>query len=282
MSALHVLVSGLGVMTQGVLPHLAASGGLDVTVLSRRTAVAVPAGVRLVGPADYLDRPPDVVVGCFESDQRSREFWTTPQIAASITASGAACIEMSTLGVARAREWHAQVAELGGVSIESPVTGSRVGAERGELSAFVYASAADERADRVLSLFTRRRYEFSQPGNPSRFKLIYNAWGASLLRTMATYLPPLRELGDDFEEARRVVTSDGWMALVCASKMDRAMEADFDDVDFSITHMIKDLHLAQDVVPEDELTALVRSAFEEARSVHGPDADYTAVLGGDA
>jgi transposase len=45
-----------------------------------------------------------------------------------------------------------------------PVTGSRSGAEAGTLSAFVYSSADDHRARRVLDTFVATRYDFRVPG----------------------------------------------------------------------------------------------------------------------
>jgi hypothetical protein len=47
-------------------------------------------------------------------------------------------------------------------------------------------------------------------------------------------------LADDFEVARRIVTSDGWMALVCASKLDRMLGEQFESPDFALRHMVAD------------------------------------------
>ncbi|GGT16030.1 NAD-binding protein [Streptomyces purpureus] len=94
-------------------------------------------------------------------------------------------------------------------------------------------------------------------------------------------MPTLRQvLGDDFDVAGDIITGDGWMSLVCASKLDRMVEERFDDPDFALRHMIKDLGYAQEVLgPSHELLDLVHRSFAQAASVYGGDADYTAVTG---
>ncbi|MFJ3220245.1 NAD(P)-binding domain-containing protein [Kitasatospora sp. NPDC086801] len=279
---MRVLVAGYGVLTQGILPHLAARPGFSVGLTSRHQVEPPLPGVESVDAESVQDFRPDVILGCFASDRRSRAFWTDSRTRRAIAERGAGCIEMSTLSLDRAQHWHAEITAAGGVGTESPVTGSRSGASAGTLSAFVYQGVPDPRADQVLRTFTRRRYDFSAPGHPTRFKLVYNAWGASLLYSMAAFVPVLREsLGEDFTVAEQVVRSDGWMAPVCASKLDRMLSGRYDDPDFAVQHMVKDLDQAAEVLgPSHELLALVREAFDRAAALHGPGADYTAVTGG--
>ncbi|GGT56020.1 hypothetical protein GCM10010207_65100 [Streptomyces atratus] len=279
---IRVLVSGYGVLTRGILPYLAARSGLSVGLMSRHQVEPPFSGVEAVGAKSVQDFRPDVILGCFESDRRSRVFWTDSRIRRAIADRGAGCIEMSTLSLGWAQDWHVEIAAAGGVGTESPVTGSRSGASAGTLSAFVYQSAPDPRADQVLRTFTRTRYDFSAPGNPTRFKLVYNAWGASLLYSMAAFVPMLREsLGEDFASAEQVVRTDGWMAPVCASKLDRMLSGRYDDPDFAVKHMVKDLDQATEILGSShELLALVRGTFDRAAALHGPGADYTSITGG--
>jgi 3-hydroxyisobutyrate dehydrogenase-like beta-hydroxyacid dehydrogenase len=282
---LDVLVAGYGVMTRGILPHLVGTPGMSVSLISRHLTEPPHPGVRLVQEAD-LSAPstasrcrPDAIIGCFEDDTASRDFWTSAPVGAAIARSGAACMEMSTLSPTWIDSWHAYVRDQGGISVECPVTGSRPGATGGTLSAFLYQSDQDARATQILDAFTRHRYTFATAGHPTRFKLIYNAWGATLLHSLTAFVPALRAtLGDDFDTAARIVSSDGWMSLVCASKLDRMLEARFDDPDFALRHMVKDLNHAREIVPAPHpLLDLVHGSYAHALSVHGGDADYTAV-----
>ncbi|MFF5933300.1 NAD(P)-binding domain-containing protein [Streptomyces sp. NPDC012508] len=284
---LDVLVVGYGVMTRGILPHLLRAQDLSVSLMSRHLSEPPHPEVRLMQEGDLTPSAqaaapgyrPDVILGCFEDDTASRDFWTSGPVGAVIARSGAACIEMSTLSPTWIDAWHALVRETGGVSVECPVTGSRDGATGGTLSAFLYQSVQDARAERVLETFTQLRYTFAAAGHPTRFKLVYNAWGASLLHSLAAFVPTLRRtLGDDFDVAARIISNDGWMSLVCASKLDRMVEARFDDPDFALRHMVKDLTYAHEIIPAPHhLLDLVHSSYVDALSAHGGDADYTAV-----
>ncbi|RJQ75877.1 NAD(P)-binding domain-containing protein [Amycolatopsis panacis] len=273
-----VLVSGLGVMTRGILAHLAGHPGHTVALHSRHAARSPVPGVRCVSEDGLSALRPDVIVGCFENDDRSREFWSLEPIGEAV-AAGAVCIELTTLGLAQVLWWHELIRASGGVGVECPVTGSRSGAESGTLSAFVHASGSDERIDQVLKLFVRTRYDFREPGHPTRFKLLYNAWGATMLATLSSFVPPLEELlGPDFPVAQRIIASDGWMALVCASKLDKMLPVAPDELDFALRHMRKDLGHAEAIMPRpDELFDVVRARFGEAEQRFGGEVDYTAV-----
>ncbi|MFJ6780861.1 NAD(P)-binding domain-containing protein [Streptomyces yangpuensis] len=276
---IHVLVSGYGVMTRGIIPHLARQPGITVSLLSRHQTTPPCPGVATVAPDNVSTVSPDVIIGCFEDEERSHEFWTNPQLQRLISERHTSCIEMSTLSHGWAVKWHEVMASLGATSVESPVTGSRVGAANGSLSAFVYQSAPDIAVDRVLDAFISKRYEFHAPGNATRFKLVYNAWGAAILHSLTAFVPTLESiLGDDFDVAADVVKNDGWMAPVCASKLDRMIDQKYDDPDFAIKHMVKDLRYARDVLgTSNELLNMVSQAFVAAEKIHGGSADYTAV-----
>ena len=274
----RVLVSGYGVMTEGLLPHLTRVEGWTVDLVSRHLTASPQPGVRLVALDDLVQTPPDLVLGCFESDARSREWWTSPAVDEAVRRSGALCVEMSTLGVDWVREWHALVGALGGTSLEAPVTGSRRGAATGTLSLFVHASADHRLVDPFLEAVGDRRYDFATAGHPTTFKLVYNAWGAAILETMRSYVPPLREhLGDDFDVARRVIEGDGWMAAVCSGKLGRTLSEDFSEPDFALELMVKDLQLASTVLAGDPASDRVRSTYEAALAHHGARADFSAV-----
>ncbi|MFJ9522001.1 NAD(P)-binding domain-containing protein [Kitasatospora sp. NPDC101801] len=278
---IRVLVAGYGVMTRGVVPHLARRADMTVSLLSRHQLTPPCEGVEIASPDDLADAPFDVVLGCFADDERSREFWTDPRVVGALSGLRTACIEMSTLSVDWAVEWHARIARAGGVSFESPVTGSRAGATDGTLAAFVHGSADDARAELVLGTFVRNRYDFAAPGNPARFKLVYNAWGASIMHSVAAYVPALQEaLGQDFDVARQILGVEGWMAPVCASKLDRTVAQDYSDPDFALRHLVKDLRYAHDVLGDsNELLDLVYRSFRAAEDAYGGAADFTAVTG---
>ncbi|MEU9147275.1 NAD(P)-binding domain-containing protein [Streptomyces sp. NPDC048349] len=277
---INVLVAGYGVMTRGVIPHIVQKASGEVFLMSRHLN-SPPPGVTMKKTSELQDAPPDVILGCFESDGRSKEFWTTPEVLAAVARRGIVCIEMSTLTPGWVEDWHELIRRNGGSTVECPVTGSKVGAANGALSAFLYESEPDPRAAQVLDTFVKKKYHFSAPGNPARFKLVYNAWGAALLHTLTAFIPTLQdELAEDFGVAADIVTGDGWMSLVAASKLERMIDQDFGDPDFALKYMLKDLRYARGVLGEsNSLVNLVYQTFLNAESIYGGSADYTAVTG---
>ncbi|GAB2699699.1 NAD(P)-binding domain-containing protein [Kitasatospora kifunensis] len=276
--ATTIVVAGYGVMTAGILPHLAALPDTRVTLTSRHLTKAPDATIPLIAPAAIVAQHPDVILGCFEDDARSHAFWSHEHVVAAVTEHRPACIEMSTISPERAEEWHHEITALGGLPWECPVTGSRPGAKAGTLSAFVHAPAAHPAANRVLAAFTRNRYPFTRPGNPARFKLIFNAWGASLLHAAGVFARCLPvHLGPDYLVAARIVTSDGWMATLAGQKLPRIETGAYTDPDFAVHHMVKDLVYARDLLGDLPLVTAALEAFAAAEKRHGPYADFTAV-----
>ncbi|MBT8163007.1 hypothetical protein KKI43_21475 [Arthrobacter sp. GN70] len=186
-------------------------------------------------------------------------------------------IEISTLSVAWATEWSAMVAHSGSIATESPVTGSRVGATGGTMSAFGYFTEHDARAEVVLAAFCSRVYRFSAAGRPATFKLLYNAWGDTLLDTVGIHLPRFSVLAEDFEQAQEILSTDGWMSLVVASKLDRIRSGQFENADFALRHTVKDLDYVLRVLgPGTEIDQL-RDKYLQAISIYGPESDFSSV-----
>ncbi|MER7673122.1 NAD(P)-binding domain-containing protein [Kitasatospora sp. NPDC096128] len=276
--ATTIVVAGYGALTSGILPRLAALPDTRVALTSRHLTRSPDAAVPLIGPDELSDQHPDVLIGCFENDARSRNFWTHQHVTAAIAAHRPACIELSTISPDRAEQWHQETAALGAIPWECPVTGSRPGAKAGTLSAFLYTAAPHTAADHALAAFTRNRYRFTAPGNPARFKLIFNAWGAALLHAAGAFARRLPEhLGEDYPVAARIVTTDGWMAALAAQKLPRFEGRAYDDPDFAVHHMIKDLRYARDLLGDEVLLTAALDAFTAAEQDHGPYADFTAV-----
>ncbi|WP_051830595.1 NAD(P)-binding domain-containing protein [Streptomyces novaecaesareae] len=276
--ATSIVVAGYGALTSGILPHLAALPDTRVALTSRHLTRAPHPAVRLVSPAEITTRRPDLILGCFENDARNRDFWTQGHLTAAITEHHPACLDLSTISPKRAEQWHQEITDLGGLPWECPVTGSRPGARAGTLAAFLHAPAPHETAERALTAFTRNRYRFTAPGNPARFKLIFNAWGAVLLYAAGEFARRLpSQLGADYPEAARIVTTDGWMAALAAQKLHRISERSYEDPDFAVRHMIKDLDYARDLLGDLPLLTAALDAFTEAETHHGPYADFTAV-----
>ncbi|MFK0016257.1 NAD(P)-binding domain-containing protein [Streptomyces sp. NPDC091027] len=276
--ATRILVAGHGAITAGILPHLTGLTGTHVTIASRHLKQAPP-GTVLIRPDDIAPARPDIVIGAFADDDASRAFWEHPRTRATVTAHGSTCIELSTISPTWAEAWHDHTTAAGGLPIECPVTGSRPGARAGTLTAFLHhPGPLNDTNLRILDAFTARRFTFSRPGNPTRFKLIFNAWGAALLHCAGVFARQLpQHLAEDYPTAADAITSVGWMADLAAAKLDRIERADYSDPDFAVRHMLKDVELARDLMGDLPLLTATAAAYAAAVDLHGPWADFTAV-----
>ncbi|MEU6932899.1 NAD(P)-binding domain-containing protein [Streptomyces sp. NPDC046374] len=277
--ATRIVVAGYGTITAAIIPHLLSLPGAAVGIVSRHLAASPQERAELLRPAELGPFAPDVLIGCFASDDDARSFWEHDQIEAAISTRRPVCIDLSTISPGRAEAWAARTTALGALPVECPVTGSRPGAIAGTLSAFLHEPHPDPRTDLVLGAFVRNRYRFTAPGQPARFKLIYNAWGATILHSLGVFARELpKHLGpDDYPTAVDAITHDGWMSVIASAKLDRIERGDYGDPDFTVGLMLKDLLLARDLIGPGPLVDAAISAFTRACTDHGQRADFTAV-----
>lgn len=277
---MKILILGGGVMAVGMANNLARQH--DVTVLSRFLESGGWA-FEVIHDLDSLGEGPyAAVMSCVADDHRSRELWSDQRLQTLVQRDRPVTIELSTLSPKWVREWHQYMASLGAVSVESPVTGSRSGARDGTLSCFCFYSESNVIAEELLTVIGSRVYRFSEPGNPTVFKLIYNSWGAAILATLGPHADMLAEyLPEDFDVAAKIVTSDGWMSSVARSKLGRYCASDFGDPDFKMELMIKDLtYLGQLNGDSDARLAQIRQEYERVMDASTAALDFSVVTRG--
>lgn len=274
---MKVLILGSGVMAMGIARQLTQI--YDVVVLSRHldpTFIDFQVATDL---DETLSHDYSAVISCVTGDERSRELWLDERMYGLLRRVRPLVVELSTLSASWIGEWHQHMESLGVIAIESPVTGSRSGAEAGTLSSFFYSKNQSRLANEIFVRFTNRIYRFSAPGNPTRFKLIYNSWGAALLTTLGPHVALLSEhLTDDFDLASRIVRSDGWMAPLVASKWDRRLDDYFENPDFRLAHMVKDLNYLREILDNgDSYAHHVREAYETLLSPSTANLDFSVI-----
>lgn len=172
---MKILILGSGVMAAGIAGRLA--NYHDVTILSRHLDPAIKDFRVAATIEEATFESYAAILSCVADDHRSRALWLDERMDALIRRDRPIVVELSTLSLNWIEEWHRRMNALEVVAVESPVTGSREGAEAGTLSSFRFAEARSRVADEIFAVFTDRIYEFSAPVSPMRFKLIYNSWG---------------------------------------------------------------------------------------------------------
>lgn len=217
----------------------------------------------------------DIILSCGPSN-KIINFWKNNSVLKSISKNKTYCIEMGTLNMTTTRKWTTLVNDIGGNAIECPFTGSQSGAHKGLLSLFVCIGDTNVEIIDFLSIFSKKIYLFDDYTYPTKFKLYYNAWGASILRTLSYFNPERFFSGKELDMAKKIVTNDGWMSLVCKSKLSRISNHTYQNPEFQIKHMIKDLNYFHEIADSNEISNLIEF-YEQFRSFEGDQADFSIV-----
>jgi len=184
-------------------------------------------------------------------------------------APGAVWAQMSTIGVAGIERVSGMVdAERPDVTLlDAPVSGSKVHAERGQLT--IFASGPEEARSRVGPLFEalgQRTIWVGAVGAGSRLKLVNNTWLAFGAEAIAVSIALARRLG---LETERVVDALGGSSLVSpwqAAKLQRIADDEYSP-QFALSLALKDVHLALRAADDDRFAAFASLADEWQQAV---------------
>ncbi len=241
-----VLFLGYGIISKGIMGNIRRKRpDLKIYVYSRHhISGAESDNLIFFRDVEEIIGTPEVIISCVADDKDSEEAWGQPWLISYIKEYSPYCIEMSTLSYDYILKWHERIIKYGGKSIESPLTGSKSGAESGTLSLFMYNDFRIE-LDEFFSLFSKKKYYFSHKGEPAKFKLLYNMWGGVILYQAAEFLPVIEHEFSDKETVYEILSNDGWMAPVCKSILPRVKDRSYQQVNFRYKHMIKDMAYGQ-------------------------------------
>ena len=240
-----VMFVGLGTITQGIINNILSKTNIKVSVYSR-SKVLKKHNFICSDNLDLCIRDTDIIISCVPDDEASRSFWFNETVREYIEKYKTFSIELSTLSYNYICKWYQYIEENNGKAIECPFTGSRGGAEKGTLSLFICSDYYNDLKD-FFTLFSSKIYQFPLIGEPSKFKLFYNTWGAALLYQLAEFYPVIEREFTDTELVEDIISNDGWMAPVCSSILPRVKAKKYDDVNFKYKYMVKDINYANDL-----------------------------------
>jgi 3-hydroxyisobutyrate dehydrogenase-like beta-hydroxyacid dehydrogenase len=165
--------------------------------------------------------------------------------------------------------------------VEAPFTGSKIGAEKGEL---VYYVAGDEVALRearpVLEASAREIIEIDEIGQATAIKVATNIVTAATVQAAAEALALVQNSGVPLEKFIAAMQSNASNSGVLSLKLPKMIEGNFEP-HFSIKHMLKDMQIATRLgllnhVELSVTTAARDRLLEQMQRGHG-DEDFSAV-----
>ena len=251
-----ILIVGYGTITKGIINNISHKSSIKISVWSKNTNIEHEKYICSSNLNEIIDNT-DIILCCVPDDKASEEVWNNPIINDYVKKNAPYCMELSTLSYDYIKLWHKYIKTISGKPIESPLTGSREGANNG----------------------SRCIYEFEEEGEPTKFKLIYNFWGASMLWQLSELYGIINnEFCCNNEFVWKILETDGWMSLICKSIIPHVKKNKFDDVRFKLKYMKKDIDYSKIFLENSYLFECVSDFYDKKVCKDNEELDYSIVV----
>lgn len=243
----RILFIGYGIISKGIISNIINKTNIEVLVYSKKNLTNPQRIIISSDLNELLKKHIDIIVSCVPDDKSSLEIWHNPIIKEYILKNSIYCIEMSTLSYNYILNWHKYIDKIGGKAAEIPFTGSKIGSDQGTLSLFIVSNYYKE-LEHFLQLFSKKRYIFQHDGDAIKFKLIYNSWGACCLYIFIIFYHILNIEFPNNEMIWNILNNDGWMSSVCSAIYPRVKNPKYQNINFKLKYMTKDLEYANKIL----------------------------------
>ena len=166
--------------------------------------------------------------------------------------------------------------------VEAPFTGSKLGAEKGELVFYVAGDEAALREARpILEASAKEIIEIGEIGQATIIKLATNIVTAASVQAVAEALALIHNAGISPDKLTAAMQGNASNSGTISMKLPKMIAGDFEPY-FSVKHMLKDMQIASRVGLSHHLELAATSAardrlLEQDQRGHG-DEDFSAVV----
>lgn len=276
--------AGLGLMGGRMARHFLDKGH-PLTVWNRtadRCAPLVAAGAAQAKTPRELAERSDVLVACVSDPPAVERLVFADDGILAAARPGFTYLETSTIAPSTARRVDEALRAKGARMLEAPVTGSKMGAEKGTLILMTGGPRAlhDELMPIMMTIGAKAIY-CGEMGQGSVVKLIGNGLISFMLEGLCEGLVLARKAGIPQETLLEVVMASGYQSPYYPFKGAAIAKRDW-DTHFSIDLLVKDQTLALEEgaahgVPMPGLAA-IREVFQSARARGFGGEDIAAVV----
>lgn len=283
----HVALLGLGIMGTGMAANWLQKG-YPLTVYNRTRSKAEPfaaQGAQVASIPREAAAQADIIVAMVGDDPASRAVWLGDDGALAGARPGTVLVECSTLSPDWVRELAALAAAQRCEFLDAPVTGSKPQAAAGQLNLFVGGDSATlEKVRPALEAVSARISHLGANGAGATWKLINNMMAAVQLVALSEGMTLAEKAGIDMQQAVHLILESATASGIVKGKLPRIAESRYDDTDFSLNWMHKDIRyalvLAQQLgVTLNSVTA-AEIAFHRANDKGLGDQDMASVYEG--
>jgi 3-hydroxyisobutyrate dehydrogenase-like beta-hydroxyacid dehydrogenase len=275
---------GLGIMGQPMARNLAKAGHkLNVYNRTAGKAEALKAaGAQVVSTPAAAAKDADFVVIIVSDSAAVEEVVLGKDGILGTVAAGAIVIDSSTISPVVSRKMACHVAGKGGSWLDAAVTGSKHGAEKGELTFMVGGDrTVFERALPILQVLGKKHIYCGQNGLGLSAKLAQNTIQATMLEIFCEGFVLAAKAGVAPQTMMEIIQSSMARATLTDFKAPFIFKGDFTPY-FPLKLMHKDLELAAEAgyaqgIPMPVLAA-VKEVYIAAKAQGKGEQDYAAVV----
>lgn len=275
---------GLGIMGQPMARNLL-KAGYAVTVFNRTRQKAEPlekAGARVAASPAEAARDADFVMSIVSDSAASEEVMAGKGGAFETLKAGAVVIDSATISPVVSRRLACHAAGRQASFLDAPVTGSKHGAEKGELTFMIGGDReAFERALPVLRVLGKHHIYCGANGSGLAAKLAQNVIQSAMVEVFAEGLVLAAKAGVRPETMLEIIQSSMARAVLTDFKAPFIFKGDFTPY-FPLKWMLKDVNLALEAAYAQGVpmpaAAAVKEVYAAARAQGKGDLDYAAVI----
>ena len=275
---------GLGIMGHPMALNLV-KAGYKVTVFNRTRSKAEPlekSGARVAATPAEAARLADVVMIIVSDTAAVEEVVLGKGGILETLRSGAIVIDSSTVSPALSRKLACHAAGKGASWLDAPVTGSKHGAERGELTFMIGGDRETlDRALPVLQVLGKKHIYCGAHGSGLSAKLAQNAIQATMVEVFCEGFVLATKAGVHPQTMFEIIQSSMARAALTDFKAPFIFKGDFTPY-FPLKLMHKDLELAMETAYAQNVpmpaAAAVKEVYGTAKAQGKGDLDYAAVI----
>jgi 3-hydroxyisobutyrate dehydrogenase/2-hydroxy-3-oxopropionate reductase len=255
--------------------------GHEVSTWNRSSGKEVE-GARVAASPGEAARGAEVVWMCVSDTEAVEQVLFGPEGVENALEPGAVVVDSSTISPSATLRFAERIRSKGGDYVDAPMTGSKIGAESGQLIFIV--GGAEETVERLKPLFAamgKLMVRVGETGKGQSAKLAMNLIIALTYEGFAEALTLATKLGVNTERLLELINASMVRSGVVEYKAPFVMKRDFTP-NFPLRLMHKDIHLMLDAAREMrvKLPALetVEEIYEIATDEGQADLDYAATL----
>ncbi len=277
---MRVAFLGLGIMGQSMATNLVKAGH-EVTAWNRTPGKQVEGARVASSPAEAAQGVEVVWMAVSDTAAVESVLFGSDGVESSLT-EGMIVVDSSTISPSATRKFAERIAKKGAQYVDSPMTGSKAGAESGTLLFIVGGEEqAIERLKPLYAAMGKKIFRMGEVGKGQSAKLVMNLQIALIYEGFAEALTLAAKLGVDAEKLIPLVNASMVKSGVVEYKAPFVLGRDF-SANFPLRLMRKDIRLALDAAKEVRVKLpgleTVEEIYEMAIEDGHADLDYAATL----